>query len=387
MTATAAGLRGPAVPIFSFGYLLNPGPTLAWLRANDPLHELAGSDLIVLTRHEDCLAALNAPGLSAQGGQEERSRASGAPASMLNRDGADHARLRRPGSALLGPAAVRRAEAELAELVVQILDGLGSRADLSGQIARPVATAALCSVLGIADRTRFAALAAEVEPVLDPRPIPAAAREGQQAVGRLHDFVGPLLDAAAPGTPLHTLGQSGEIARADALGIVSLATIGGWGPLAELTTVALHHLLVQEDWPLLAREPLWRESFAQEVTRWHSPIPFVARRALTEVRLPSGTVPAGRQVLVHLGSADRDQEVFADPDRIVPQRERPRDQLAFGAGPHFCLGAALVRAVLPMVIELFAGRYPQARLPAATLVWQPVAFPRRPFSSIVELRG
>lgn len=383
--SVATGSRAPVAPIFSFPYLLNPGRTLAWLREHDPMHELPGTDLLVLSRYDDCLAALNHPDLSAAGGQQERREVSGSPTSMLNSDGAEHARLRRPGAALLGPAAVRRAEPIISAGIADLLDGLGPQADLTPQIARPIATLALAAVLGIADLERFAQCAADVEPVLDPRPTPAAAATGQEAVARLHDFVGPLVDAAAPGTPLHTLARSAEITRTDALGIISLATIGGWGPLAELTTVAIHQLLNQPNWGAVAVDPTWRTGFAEDVTRWHTPIPFAARRALLDVELPSGTIPAGRQVLIHLGSADADPQHFADPDLIRSDRERPRDHVAYGSGAHFCLGAALIRGVLPIVLEQFAVRFPAARLRGSALVWQPVAFPRRPFSAVVEL--
>ena len=53
----AVATQSPVAPLFSFAFLLNPEPTLAWLRANDPLHELPGAGLIVLTRYADCAAA------------------------------------------------------------------------------------------------------------------------------------------------------------------------------------------------------------------------------------------------------------------------------------------------------------------------------------------
>lgn len=387
MASAGASVRAPVAPLFSFPFVLNPEPTLAWLRAQDPVHTLPGTELVVLTRYADCAAALNHPDLSAAGGQEERSRASGAPPSMLNRDGGDHARLRRPGSALLGPAAVRRTEPARRAAIGAILDGLGERADLSTEVARPIATAALAGVLGIRDVARFGELAADVEPALDPTPSPQVAQRGQEGVARLHAFAEPLLLAAEPGSPLHALANDPEITRADALGIISLATIGGWGPLAELTTVVVHHLLTLPSWSAMAGDPQWREAFVEDATRWHTPIPFVARRALVDVQVPSGVVPAGRQVLIHIGSADRDPDRFEAPNAVLPQRDRLREHLAYGGGPHFCLGAALIRATVPAVIELLAERFPAARLRAATLVWQPQVFPRRPFSSTVELLG
>lgn len=381
MTVTAA----PTVPpIFSFPFLLNPLPTLAWLREHDPIHTGPGG-LVVLTRYADCAAALAHPGLSAAGGQAERSEVSGAPVSMLNTDGPEHIRLRKPGGSLLGPAAVARALPQIEADIRAHLAGLGSTADLAREISEPLATLALAGILGIpaADQARYAAHAAAVVVALDPVPSPAAAAKGRIAMAAFTEFAGELMDRAEPESPLGRLRTTPELSREDALGIVSLATVGGWAPLADLITVAVHLWLAGEDAP---GDEEGLMGWVAEVTRWHTPIPFVARQAQTTIELPSGQVPAGAQVLVHLGAADRDPEVFGHPDAIAPHRESAATEgLAFGAGTHLCLGAPLVRAVVPMVLRALQERAPAARLRSSQLMWQPTVFPRRPMSSVVEM--
>jgi cytochrome P450 len=82
---------------------------------------------------------------------------------------------------------------------------------------------------------------------------------------------------------------------------------------------------------------------------------------------------AGDTVRVGLGAANRDPAVFEDPDRFDIARKPPFPALSFGAGPHFCIGAALARFEARLAIEAVADRWPALRLVTET----PVKDPRR----------
>ncbi|ORT56069.1 hypothetical protein BKD26_29575 [Streptomyces sp. CB03238] len=86
----------------------------------------------------------------------------------------------------------------------------------------------------------------------------------------------------------------------------------------------------------------------EEALRWSSPASHVMRHTTRPVELAGARLPAGEAVVVWLGSANRDEAVFADPYRFDPGRT-PNRHLAFGYGPHYCLGAALARASLTAV--------------------------------------
>jgi cytochrome P450 len=80
-------------------------------------------------------------------------------------------------------------------------------------------------------------------------------------------------------------------------------------------------------------------------------VQFIARTAIERVELPNGaSVPQGAHVVVLLGSANRDERVFADPDRFRADRD-PKGHVAFGFGAHFCLGAALARLEARVALE------------------------------------
>jgi cytochrome P450 len=83
----------------------------------------------------------------------------------------------------------------------------------------------------------------------------------------------------------------------------------------------------------------------EEGLRWASPANSFLRHAVTDAELAGGQVRAGDAIAVWIGSANRDDSVFADPYRFVATRQNNR-HIAFGFGPHYCVGAALARVIL-----------------------------------------
>ncbi len=88
----------------------------------------------------------------------------------------------------------------------------------------------------------------------------------------------------------------------------------------------------------------------EEVLRYESPVQLIFRRTASDVELSGTTIPAGATVFLLLGSANRDEQKFSDPDRFDILRN-PRDHLAFGYGIHYCLGAELARLEARVALE------------------------------------
>lgn len=99
----------------------------------------------------------------------------------------------------------------------------------------------------------------------------------------------------------------------------------------------------------------------EEAIRWVSPVQLKGRRALVPVRLDGLEIEPGQEVMVLLGSANRDEAKYADPDAFDITRCTV-DHLAFGAGIHVCVGNALSRLEARVAIGKLLERYPRLEI-------------------------
>lgn len=153
--------------------------------------------------------------------------------------------------------------------------------------------------------------------------------------------------------------------RLDDESIVSetlLILIGGDETSRHVMTCGMLALLeFPEQRELLAAHPEFIESGVEELLRWVSPIKNMARTVTTEVELHGEVLHPGDQVMLFYPSANRDDRVFREPDRLDVRRD-PNPHLAFGFGPHFCLGASLARLELKIMFEELLRRLPDLTL-------------------------
>jgi cytochrome P450 len=112
-----------------------------------------------------------------------------------------------------------------------------------------------------------------------------------------------------------------------------------------------------DQWELLGRSPELAPAAAAEVLRFEPITPFTARLALEELELAGVVFPPGAVLFACAATANRDPEVFADPDRFDMTADRGTAQLlTFGFGSHFCLGANLARAEIAEALAFLAPR-------------------------------
>jgi cytochrome P450 len=101
----------------------------------------------------------------------------------------------------------------------------------------------------------------------------------------------------------------------------------------------------------LRQEPTLIPRFVEEVLRSESPVQGVLRVTREEATLGGMRLPQGARVLMLLGSANRDEAHFPEPDRFSLERSGGSPPLAFGQGIHFCLGAQLARLETRLALE------------------------------------
>jgi cytochrome P450 len=116
---------------------------------------------------------------------------------------------------------------------------------------------------------------------------------------------------------------------------------------------------------LLRGDPSLWPNAVDEILRLESPVQNTARYAGADTEICGLPIPKSAFVAVLIGGANRDPEVFADPDRFDVRRANAREHLAFSAGVHYCIGAALARAEGRIGLQVLFERYPELA-PAGT---------------------
>lgn len=126
---------------------------------------------------------------------------------------------------------------------------------------------------------------------------------------------------------------------------------------------AFRHLLENRDqWDMICQDPSLIPHAIDEILRYATPVPHWRRTTTADVEIRGVTIPAGETVMIALASANHDEDVFDSPDRLDVCRKNARQHLAFGRGRHRCLGEALARLEMTIILEELARRLPHLRL-------------------------
>jgi cytochrome P450 len=113
-------------------------------------------------------------------------------------------------------------------------------------------------------------------------------------------------------------------------------------------------------------EPELVPNLVEETVRWDGPVQFIARRTTCDVELAETTIPADSRVILLLGSANRDERHFENPDEFDLSRET-KGHVGFGLGIHFCLGASLARLEARSALAALIPELPRMRWPVGEL--------------------
>jgi cytochrome P450 len=118
---------------------------------------------------------------------------------------------------------------------------------------------------------------------------------------------------------------------------------------------------------ILANDPSLIPSGVEEMLRWVTPIVYQRRLTTSDTKVGDREIPAGTKVVSFYGAANRDPLAFRDPDRFDVMRS-PNPHVAFGFGPHFCLGSHLARLELNVMFRAILKRLPDIE-PTAPTLW------------------
>jgi len=298
--------------------------------------------------------------------------------SMLSRNGPDHTRLRRLVAGWFTARRVQELEPSIGRITHDLIDRMPEHGDvdLLHSFARPLPVNVICELMGIpeADRRRFIDERAFSERILQPVPITREELAEENArICELRDYFLSLCAERrrAPGEDLisHLVAglDRGELDQEELVAMLFLIFLAGHDTTVNLIgngMVALHRS--PDQLALLRARPELLPTAVEELLRYDSPAQAIGRCAFEPVELAGQRIEAGQQVVGVLGAANRDPEVYTDPDRLDLTRTGIKP-VAFGGGVHFCLGAQLARIEGQIALGALLDRLPDLSLPQATV--------------------
>jgi cytochrome P450 len=312
---------------------------------------------------------------------------------MLNKDGADHRRLRRLVTKAFTPRMVDQLRPRIQEIADGLIDAVESRGemDLVDEFAFPLPITVIAELLGIpvADRDRFRRWTnAIITPALTPEELALFGEAADEFVTYLRELFERR--RSTPGADLISaflqVEEGGDtLSEEELFSMVVLLIIAGHETTVSLIGNAVLALLQHPDQrQTLESEPARMSHAIEELLRYDGPVErTLLRWAAADVELGGQLIRRGEGVIVILGSADRDPSRFPDPDTLDFAREDVK-HLAFGRGSHYCLGAPLARLEAEVALTTLLRRLPglQLAMPVEELRWRPVPL----FRSLASLQ-
>jgi len=368
----------------------------ARLRELDPMYWCAPLGMWLATGYEECRRVLTdtATFLATDGewhdthqpGWRESRAAFQTYSIMAFQNPPAHTRLRRLVTRDFAMRRVQQMGPALERAVAGVLDDLADAGadaapvNVVDVLSYPLAYSVISELLGLppGDRELFEHLLDDILKLFDPHADAEVAARADAAAWEAWHYTGRLVEQrrAAPGEDL----VSALLAVSDTepdrmtmdevrLMVLQLLFAGYETVTSSLSTGLMALLSDRAQYDLLVRDPSAVPGAVEEILRWAAPVQIIRRYAARDTEVGTAHVPAGSITMVMLGAANRDPAKFPEPDRFDVTRADGHG-LAFGAGIHLCLGAALAGAELTVTLRQLAERFPRIAL-GGPVQWRP----------------
>lgn len=382
-------------------FMRDPYPVYESMRRSAPVHfsdANAGrtwfvprfADVINVLRDDRFSAAMKAPGFINQFPSDQRAEFEPFNKSVAGwvvlQDPPAHRQLRH----LMNKGFTRRLISTLRPKVTDIATGLVEKMaeqpqiELMRDFAQPFPAAVIAQMFEVpaADLSTFVSWSDDIVHFAGSlRPSLEEARAAQHGLLSMTEFFRALLPErrSNPGDDVVSLlvsvGQDGQqLTDEQVLANCAQLIVAGHETTRNLVANGLWILIQHPDQAeKLKGDPSLMPSAIREMMRFESPLQFVRRVAREDFQYLGEQIRAGDGVITILGSANRDSNVFADPDRFDVTRN-PTDHVALGYGPHVCLGAALAEMETEVALSLLLERFPDVHAlgPEPTRVMNPM---------------
>ena len=380
--------------ILSLEFKANPFPLLARLRAEQPVCRITLPDktpVWLVTRYEDVKTLLTDERFAksrynALTPEQLRKQPWVPPMfrplerTMIDLDPPDHTRLRQLVHKAFTPRLIERMRERVQTLANELLDAVSQKSemDLIRDYALPLPMTIITEILGvpIQDRDKFHKWSKVIVSVnqfnANWRVIPAIwkfNRYLRRFFKVRHDDLRDDLVSAL----MQAEEACDRMSEDELLAMVFLLLVAGHETTVNLIGSGTLELLQHPDQKeKLRRDTSLIKSAVEELLRFTAPVFMSTERyAREDVTIQGVTIPRGEMALGVIGSANRDETVFDNPDTLDIERA-PNKHLSFGLGIHYCLGAALARLEAQTAINTLLERMPKLRLKGSpeTLRWR-----------------
>ncbi|MDN3356966.1 cytochrome P450 [Actinomadura sp. DC4] len=357
-----------------------PHEQLRWLRANAPVYRHHGDpdfwavtrfdDVVHVSRHPEIFSSHSKLALFPEPSEEQLAMQR---MMMLNQDPPEHTRKRAIVNRGFTPRTIGRLEEHVRSICHDLIEEVAGHgeADFVHDISAPLPLYVICELLGAPPEDREKIfdwsnrLVAEDDP--DYR---KPEDDGMVAAGELYAYANELAvrRREEPRDDIVTRllqPHGGEELSVDEFDLfVMLLTVAGNETTRNAASGGMLAFFEHPDqWRRMVDEHTagggrLSETFPDEIVRWVSPVNLFKRTATRDTELGGQRIAEGDKVVVFYSSANRDEDVFTDPDTFDVGRD-PNPHIGFGGGgPHFCLGAHLARMELRVLFEMLLERMP-----------------------------
>jgi cytochrome P450 len=315
--------------------------------------------------------------------------------SILSMEGDEHARLRRLVAPAFTPLSANRLRPTMRTVIGDLIDNVVAHGscEFVADVCEPYPIPIICELLGAPpeDWKLFSSWATDIFRIFNgtlEKDLPLIERAGAALTAYVSDMIAAR--RAAPRddllSDLIAVEEEGDRLSTEEMAMLAQAVLMAGtdttrNQLACSVAVFSEH---PEQWKLLAAQPELAPRAVEESMRYLGAVRATVRFAAEDVTYRDVVFPKGTIVSTALAGANRDPDVWAQPDVFDITQERGQAQMTFGSGIHFCLGAALARAELQEALPLLAQRLPGLARngpvewkPANFGIWGPASLPLR----------
>jgi cytochrome P450 len=297
------------------------------------------------------------------------------PPSLLAVNPPEHSRYRRQVAKVFTPRAIAALEPRVQRIAEELLDDLEGRADtvdLVATYASLLPVTVIAEILGVPVDMRelFLTWGNAAAPALDVGLRYREYRDCQRGIRSLNEWMYAHIERLRrdPGddllSKLITVEDDGaRMTDVELMATAGLLLAAGFETTVNLIGTGAYLLLTHPDQLRVLQDypSVWSNA-VDEILRFDSPVQNTARYAAVDTEICGLPIPRSGFVQVLIGGANRDPKMFDDPNRFDVRRTNARDHLAFSAGVHYCIGAALARAEGRIGLQALFERYPDLAL-------------------------